>query len=322
MTTFEKQYTDYFIPLIEQFVRKAELLPHPDIKRMPEPMLPLFGRNYETSPLKLVVIGQDTRGWGDVREFIAEEKATPGIKLQEGLSEFRDHFFTSDGRTTRHFWGFAMEFLAAIHGQPDWKVMKHGQAKEILDSFAWGEVNAVELFSSKPVKMGIPWDYWNQVRIAGEHINRFRHIIATLRPNAALILCKGQGFNRETYFEGCRVEIVSENGRFTHYRLPEDGVDVFHAPHPKSMGFIEGVEHFSKLLHESMLRNRIAICFPQFLTSVNDNKEVTTFLLERSPALSGDFDKFDFVAWVADEMKKRTTFMSAPALFKLANAKG
>lgn len=49
----DKRYIEYFTPLIQNFVREVEELPHPDIKKMPEPFFPLFGKNYETSSLKL-----------------------------------------------------------------------------------------------------------------------------------------------------------------------------------------------------------------------------------------------------------------------------
>src|SRR6266576_4485090 len=146
MKTFEKRYINYFTPLIQDFIRDVESLAHPKIKKMPEPFFPLFGKNYETSALKLVIVGQDTRGWGDLREFIASEKANPGSNLAEGLNEFRDHEFTSWGGPRQSFWGFAMMFLAALHGQDDWGAMKQGKMTEILDSFAWGNGNAIELY--------------------------------------------------------------------------------------------------------------------------------------------------------------------------------
>jgi hypothetical protein len=46
------------------------------------------------------------------------------------------------------------------------------------------------------------------------------------------------------------------------------------------------------------------------------------YLHERAPARGEGFDKYDFVAWVADELKKRDTFMSVPALMDLVNEKG
>lgn len=93
----DSRYTNYYIPLIRDFVHEVESLPHPDIKLMPAPFFPLFGKSYETSALKLMIMGQDTAWWGDIREFIAKEKAHPGCKLAEGLNSFRSQESTSWG---------------------------------------------------------------------------------------------------------------------------------------------------------------------------------------------------------------------------------
>ena len=49
----EKRYIEYFTPLIQDFIRDVEPLTHPEIKKMPEPFFPLFGKNYEASALRL-----------------------------------------------------------------------------------------------------------------------------------------------------------------------------------------------------------------------------------------------------------------------------
>jgi hypothetical protein len=320
MTTLEQRYIDYFIPLIQDFVRDVQPLPHPDIEGMPEPFLPLFGKNYETSALRLVIVGQDTLGWGDLREFIAAEKATPGCKLHEGLAEFRDHPFTQWGPTRQRFWGFTMMLLAALHGQADWEMMKQGQMREILDSFAWAEGNAIELYGSSAAGLGVPQDYWDAVRRAGERFNRFRHIVETLKPHAALILYRG--LNPATYFEGYDLQVVSREGRLTHYRLPEIGMDVYHAPHPGSMNRIEGTDHFLTQIRELFFRHKITVPFPGFLAGQDEGREVMEYLQNKAPTICPDCDKFEFVAWVAEELAKRKTFMSVPTLMNLVNAKG
>ena len=63
-----EHYLAYYTPLLQEFVREVELLPHPDIAKMPEPFFPAFGKRYEQSALRLVIIDQDTRGWGDLRK--------------------------------------------------------------------------------------------------------------------------------------------------------------------------------------------------------------------------------------------------------------
>ncbi len=316
----DKKYTDYYLPLIQEFVREVESLPHPDIKQMPQPHFPLFGKNYGASAMRLAIVGQDTRGWGDLKEFIAAEKADPGCRLRDDLEEFRDRAFTEWGNQRQTFWGFAMMMLAALHGQENWGLMKQGEMRGILDSFAWAEGNAIELYGSSAAALGVPPDYWDAVRQAGEQFNLFRHLVETLRPQVALILYRG--LNPDSYFKGYRYEVVSKDGRLTHYRLPEIGVDVVHVPHPGSMNRIEGADHFLAKIRELFHQHKITVPFPEFLSGQAEGKAVMEYLLKNLPSIGPDMDKYEFVAGVAEELAKRATFMAVPALMDLVNTKG
>lgn len=316
----DKRYIEYFTPLIQNFIREVESLPHQDIKKMPEPFFPFFGKNYETSALKLVIVGQDTAWWGDLLEFIAAEKAKPGSKLVEGLNLFRAHEFTKWGGPRQSFWGFAMMFLAALHGKDDWEAMKQGKMVAILDSFAWGNGNAVELYSGRQAWIKVPPPYWESIRRAGEPLNRFRHIHETLRPDVVVIMYRG--IHIPTYFEGYHLETVTKEGRLAHYRLPEAGVDIFHVPHPGSMNRIEGTDYFRDKLKELFVEHGFTSVFGNFLAGQEEGKKAVTFLHAKAPAITPNFDKYAFVSWVAEELTKRDAFMSVPALMELVNAKG
>jgi hypothetical protein len=320
MSKMEKLYLEYFTPLVQEFVREVEGLPHPDINKIPEPFFPLFGKNYERSAFKLVVVGQDTYWWGDLREFIASEKTNPGSKLVEGLNTFRAHEFTKWGGPRQSFWGFAMMFLAALHGQDDWGAMKHGKMVEILDSFAWGNGNAVELYGSTASKIGVPASYWNSIRRAGEPLNRFRHIQETLSPHVVLLMHRQ--INIPAYFEGYHPNVVLKDGRLTHYQLPEVGVDIFHVPHPRSMNFGEGTDYFRDKLKELFVQRGFTSVFSNFLSSQKEGKKAMDYLHAKAPAITQNFDKYEFVGWVAEELAKRDAFMSVPALMDLVNARG
>jgi hypothetical protein len=314
------KHIKYFVPLIKDFLREVESLPHPDIKGMPQPHFPIFGKSYESSALRMVIIGQDTLKWGDLRDFIAEEKLSPGCNLDDDFEEFREHAFTGWGNQRQTFWGFAMMLLSALHGQEDWGAMKQGKMQEILDSFAWANGNAVELFGSTAVGLGVPREYWEKVRAAGKRFNRFRHVVETLRPHVAVIMYRG--IDLPDYFDGCRYEEVRRDGRLIHYHLPDCNVDVFHVPHPGSMNRIEGTDYFCSKLKELFAQHNLATPFPEFLSDQVEGEEVMRHLQHNAPLPSPTFDKFAFVAWVADELKKRNTFMSVPALCSMLNEQG
>jgi hypothetical protein len=134
MKSLTERYLEYYTPLIQEVIQKLELRTIPEIKQMSEPFLPLFGKDYEQSALRIIFIGQNTRWWWDLREFIEAETTSPGSKLRERLDQFRTRPFTQGGKTRNTFWGFAMMTIAALHGRNEWQLMKTGAMVEILNS--------------------------------------------------------------------------------------------------------------------------------------------------------------------------------------------
>src|SRR5207249_7852744 len=113
-----------------------------------------------------------------------------------------DNFdFKGQRRNTHSFIGFTMALLASVHGIPDWNVLKWGGHQDILSSFAWGNAKAIELWPSL-IKhtSGVPRKTWEAARAAGEHFNRFRHMLETLKPRVVLLTMKS--LDREGFFEG------------------------------------------------------------------------------------------------------------------------
>jgi hypothetical protein len=92
-------------------------------------------------------------------------------------------------------------------------------------------------------------------------------------------------------------------------------------PHPVNMKFNEGADHFCTKLAELLIDHKLAPRFPQFLEGQAGAEHVMGYLYGNAPA-KGDCDKFEFVGWVANELKKHETFMSVPALCELLNKKG
>jgi len=213
-----------------------------------------------------------------------------------------------------------MMFLASLHDREDWCAMKKGAMTEILDSFAWGNANAIELYESTVKALGVPPSYWESIRRAGERFNRFKYLDEVLHPRVAVIVHRG--VRMQTYFEGYRYVKIWEEGRLAHYRLPDADIDVFVAPHPGSMNRIEHPDYFCNRLNEIFRIHGFAASFPGFLRGQQEGREAIEFLRRNAPDATADFDKFQFVAWVADELMKRNVFMSVPTLIELVNSRG
>jgi hypothetical protein len=318
-TSLKECLVTHYEPLIHDFICEVEALKIEIELKTPQPFFPVFGEAYERSSLRMAIVGQDTRGWGCLKKFIEMEKAAPGSAIEDEFAEFQDQDFTNWGATRYTFWGFAMMFLAALHGRSDWGVMKHGCYPEILSSFAWGNGNAVEYFNRNRIKMSP--DKWEMIRKAGERFNGIRHLLETVRPRVVVVLWKNM--NPASYFAGYEFTKIEERDGIGHFRIPAEEVDVFHATHPVRMRW-EGIpaDHVCAQLVARLQSNNLSVAFPAFVRYSSDSEKVIAHLKSSSPARSDNFNKFQFVEWVAEELRKRGSFMSAPTLALLLNDLG
>ncbi len=131
-----QRYTQHYAPLVKSFCEEVSSSVTLEPDNLPEPFLPQFGKDYDSSALRVAFVGQDTKYWGDLKSFVAKGKDDPLLCLENNQDEFQSHDFTEWGSTRQTFWGFVMMFLARLHGIEDWSVMKSGRCREILSSFA------------------------------------------------------------------------------------------------------------------------------------------------------------------------------------------
>lgn len=333
MSALDKRYLDYYTPLVEKFIADVKRdVPSTDVlKGMPQPHFPVFGSGYEKSAAKLVFVGRDTRGWGDVTEFL---KKGPRAALADDLDEFKSlKYFVKDAKNRQTFWGFVMMTLAALHGHADWGVMKKDGHEEILGSFAWAEANAVELPESvkKHLPKGRSWSremrkVWENVRKAGKPLDRVEHLIEVLKPHVIIVL--NERINRESYFDGYELKNVPGTGNsFEHHHLlnkeQKKVADLLIMPHPRRMNFGKiKPDGFKNEIVRTLDYTDSPPQFELFASGDPTGSKTTKFILEHAPEKSPEFDKYAFVAWVAAELTKRKSCMSVPTLAKLANKRG
>jgi hypothetical protein len=230
-----KHYLKHYTPLIREFCDDVSKLNLVGLEKIAQPFLPLFGSEYESSPMRIVFVGQDTRGWGNARHYIDQGLNCPEKLIFDDFAEFRDHDFTGWGGSRYTFWGFVMMFLASLHGKNDWEVMKRGACKDILSSFAWGNGNAVEYYGSSAAKKEAPGETWKAVWDAGQRFNGVHHLIDVLQPHVIVVLWKNM--RPGDFFLGCEYEKRESPRNIGHYVLVKSGAQVFHIPHPVNMKF-------------------------------------------------------------------------------------
>ena len=315
-------YLAYYKPLVQKFCRELDGQDLEGLDHMPQPFLPLFGTGYETSSLRLLIMGQDTKGWGQCNRFIAQEMENPGVEIIGIFEEIENRNFTRWGRNTHSFWGFAMALLAGLHGVPNWNALKYGEHKDILGSFAWANANAVELWGSLLKHThGVPWKTWQVVRNAGAHFNRLSHILNTMSPDVVLITCKT--FNKAELFfdlDWQESDISTEGVR--HYRLNGHDVDILHTYHPGYMRNVGGPWSYLNAVRELLQKLGHSPNFPEFVTQDENGNRITDWLLEAYLRNEKKYGKYEFIEWVAEELNKHGAFMAVPVLAHLLNKAG
>ena len=314
----KKKYIEYYKPLVQQFC--AEITPQEleGLDHLPQPFLPLFGKGYEQSSLRLMFMGQDTKGWGQCKRYIEKELNNPGCEIENIFAEIEDRNFIEWGRNTHSFWGFAMALLAGIHGMPNWNAMKKGEGVEILSSFAWANSNAIELWPSLSYHTsGVPRKTWEAARKAGTHFNKIRHVLETLEPNVIILTCKS--INKIELFEGLNVSESTVAKGIVSYSLEGYNTIILHTFHPGYMRNVGGPWSFLNELRDLLCNLNLAPSYPEFVIDDEAGDLITEQLLGSYHQNNLNYGRFEFIEWIASELKKRNAFMSVPTLAKLLN---
>lgn len=319
----QNQFLSYYKPLVKSFCKELDLNLE-GLEHLPQPFLPLFGKGYEKSALKIMIMGQDTKGWGSCSRFIEAEEASPGSMILEMFKEVEDLNFTAWGKNTHSFFGFVMALLAGVHGIPDWRVLKWGEHKDVLSSFAWGNCNAIELDVSLYKRTNsVPRNTWKRARLAGARFNRLSHVIRTISPRVIIITCKS--FDREELFSGLNwVEMDTKIRGISRYRFEQEDLDVLHTYHPGYMRNVGGPYAYLNGIAHILKEIGIAPEFPEFVTTNDEGEVINKMILSSYQRdLSSEIKSpYAFIEWVALELSKHNAFMSVPSLMDLLNSAG
>jgi hypothetical protein len=172
---------------VSAFVSEIENL---DTTGIPEPHLPHWGRLYENAPLKVGIIGRDTRSWGELGDFVHAVKENPEEALLRGKGEFDSLDFTEwTNNFGKTFWDTAMKILAGLHGISDWKRLKGRKEERVLRQFFWANANSIERFEVCPQENGVPWNVWRKVKDASEtHLDSLERILKLFKPDVVVLM--------------------------------------------------------------------------------------------------------------------------------------
>jgi len=184
-----QQHIDSFVkvyqPLAANFLKE---IGETKVAGMPEPFFPVAGRNYPTAACKIVFAGMETRGWGEMEDFVTDARESGAKAVLREQNRFDTFEFTKwPNNFGSDFWSFVLKFLAGFHDIADWKELKQRKHADILSSFAWANLNAVERYQVTAEWRGVKLEDWSTVKKASSPIDRGDNVLRALTPHLVVI---------------------------------------------------------------------------------------------------------------------------------------
>ena len=297
-------------PLLGEFVKELAKYPSSDYAGIPHPFLPEVGRNYDHALKRIAIVGKETHGWNPHLDQFIPGYLANGFDFDMEMAEFRNLDFKAPNwmgnRPTRaSFWGFWMNVLAKTYGINHWKEIQHGKFDNLIDSFVWGNANAIETATSDTVNSNAS-GYRRAKALAGQLFDSIDLLEKAVDPHCVILLCSNPEKNH--YLGSGFTELETVEERVTVLRRGK--LLVFYAPHPNNQRwFSEGADRFARIIRDLLSKYRLFCPLPDVLHQglLPTAKEL---LVEGCKGIH----KFDAIAKVAHELRKQRSCMTARSL--------
>ena len=316
----KERVREHYIPLLEKF-REELLAKHPAeaYRGLPEIFLPAWGKIYERAPLRMAVVGKETRGWGDDLSVTLEKIEKRDWDYVFDVSKFQNLDYTAWGTTRYHFWGFAMFFLAKLYGVKDWGKLKLKEHADILNHFVWGNVCAVETWESATVDGGMGKETWAEAFDASRPFNTFAHLQTLFAPQVTLVMCSRALC--DGYLAACAPTLVWERDNVRLFKVGD--AYVFNLPHPQAMQWQGGeyaAETYVKTIREALHELGLFQALPSFVDAYNT--QATQILHYLTVCAKQVANSREAIRLIAEELNRHGATMSAIYLVDILNAAG
>lgn len=305
-----KTISEVYGPLLDEFVHELAKYPTSDYIGIPHPFLPEIGRNYRLALKRIAIVGEETRGWPPTLDAFISTYQKNGFNFAEEMAEFQNLDFKDPSwmggvPILSSFWGFWMNVLAKVYGIEDWGELKRGQFDILLDSFAWGNTNAIETTTSIGVDFSAP-GYWRAKRVAERLFDSIDLLVRAVDPHVVILTCSKPEKDR---YLGPAFQCVEQvENKVSVYK--RDELIVFHMPHPsKQRKYAGGSERYAIIVRELLLKYGMFCPLTNVLTE-GLKPEAQEILVRECTGI----DKFDAIAKIAAELRRQRSLMTAKSL--------
>jgi hypothetical protein len=241
-------------PLVVDFVKRIRAVQY---DKIPEPFLPAYGQLYATAETRIVFVGMETRGYGNITDFVNLVDENPEEAIFGVFEDFDELEFCNWGSNFGNsFWDFNFKFLANFYNFNNWRKIKSGEAKDILKSFAWGNTNSIERYHITAEKNGVDYKNWLTVKQASKCFDNGKYLLDVLQPHIMVIL--NWETNEEWLINDVDNVVKQEiDDHFWYYFLPTSNTHVLWTSHPtwisKNRVFDNYVKYLADFVKEKML---------------------------------------------------------------------
>jgi hypothetical protein len=247
-------FIETYKPLVTDFISKIRTTQY---DKIPQPFLPLHGQLYHAAQTKIVFVGMETRGWGNMKDFVNEVEKDFEQAILKEFDEFDELDFCFWGNNFgSSFWDFNFKFLANFYNIDDWKKVKRGKEEEILRSFAWGNTNSIESYGVTAEKKGVDYESWEKVKNASKCFDKARYLLDVLQPNIMVIV--NWGASEEWLSDGLNEKLVGQeiDDHFWYYFLGSTQTHVLWTAHPtwlsKNRDFDDYIEYLVDFVKQKL----------------------------------------------------------------------
>lgn len=334
--SLKAEYSKYYRTMVQSFVDEVcGQFPVERFERIPQLFLPAWGKNYENALTRIVFVGRDTLGWGSMPEMVEAVREKAWTKVFD-IREFQNLDYVEWGARNRYtFWGFILYFLAWMYGVKDWEVLKAKEHRDILSSFAWGNANSIERWSSKtfarlelsPKQWAELSEAYSVVKAASEKFDNIEHLKTLLNPDVVFVMCEVTDCRRYLGDYFTQNELKEE-------RIPEANLRVFkigemlvvNIPHPQGIMYRSDshkADYFVKKLKRLLLKYGKTLTLrgkDEFVADANlAERFLNTFVKKLDPDV---LSTREATAEIAVELRKQGARMTVDMLCRILNKAG
>lgn len=233
-----------FIPLLEDFCNETSNLGKTD--GIPSAFLPHTMSGYADAERKIFYFGQDTNGWGDIKELL-ESHNNNGLEsyindTKEWLNELG--FLEYNNNKSFGFWTLITQLhlrLKGVKEQVSASFFLEPEYKNLLNDFGWGNTNCIEIQKSlenRNVWNNLDKEVYREVKQKSKSFDKLIHTINAFKPDLVFIF--NWGCDEKAFLEGLEYQETKHsllNGKLYTYQLPETNTKVIWTMHPRSLSF-------------------------------------------------------------------------------------